>query len=145
VRNVEETQESAGGRAGKFLSITVVTVGIGQSLILILYVGFDLSPIVSNALAAVAVAAIGFVLSVRYVWSSDLDRRYKVEIPAFIALSICGLVLSSVAVSVMAEAIDSPLAVNLASASAYGLLWIVRFFMLDRFIFGATAAAGSTK
>ena len=145
MRNVEETQESAGGRAGKFLSITVVTVGIGQSLILILYVGFDLSPIVSNALAAVAVAAIGFVLSVRYVWSSDLDRRYKVEIPAFIALSICGLVLSSVAVSVMAEAIDSPLAVNLASASAYGLLWIVRFFMLDRFIFGATAAAGSTK
>lgn len=124
-------------RFGRYASITVVTAATGQVSIAVLHWVLGVPPIAANALATVLVALIAFSLSIRYIWSSDPARRYRVEMPTFFATSLMGLALSTLVVAIVSGQTDAPWAVNLASLGSYGVLWIARFVVLDRLVFGA--------
>ena len=58
------------------------------------------------------------------------------EIAPFWILAFAGLALSTVTVGVVDGIFGGTLSVQLANASAFGALWIVRFLVLDRLLWG---------
>jgi putative flippase GtrA len=107
---------------------------------------------VSAGWANVVATAVGtvpsFELNRRWVWGKQGRRSLSGEIGPFCVLSFSGLALSTLAVSMTGRwATDVGLSigarsalVDLANLSAFGLVWIVQFLVLDRILFGGRRA-----
>lgn len=124
-------------RAVRFLGVTLVTAGLGQSLILLFFAGFEWPALVANAAAVVIVGVVGFYLSLRFVWTNSDESARTLQMGAFMLMTGLGLVISTVTVSLVTERIDHVLAANIGSFLGYGVAWLMRFAVLDRVIFRA--------
>lgn len=122
-------------RALRFVGVTVVTALLGQFLIFTFFVGLRWPALVSNAVAVAVVAAVGFVLSIRFVWTEADEQARTGQAAAFMASSFLGLLISSICVAVVTTATPHPLGANLGSFVGYGIAWGIRFLLLDRVVF----------
>jgi putative flippase GtrA len=103
----------------------------------------------ANIVATAAGTVPSFELNRRWVWGKRGQRSLLKEIGPFCALSALGLLLSTVAVSVLTDwaikfgygpAVQSVVA-DAANLMAFGSLWIVQFVVLDRVLFRAEVDA----
>lgn len=124
----------------RFLGVTVVTAGLGQTLILLFYGGFDWPPLLANAVAVSLVGVVGFVLSLRFVWTESDETARGMQMTVFMAMTLLGLVISSITVQFVTQRLEHVLAANLGSFAGYGVAWLLRFAVLDRVVFGAAQA-----
>ncbi len=121
-------------RAVRFFLSTGAAAVVGQ---LVLFVLFELAgwhAIPANAVAVGIGTALAFVLSVRYVWSTAASSR-RSQMIVFASLSILGLVVSTVLAGITSRVWDHALAANVGSTAGFGLVWIVRFLILDQTVF----------
>lgn len=99
----------------------------------------------ANVIATAVGTVPSFELNRRWVWRKTGRRSVRREIGPFCLLTLTGLVLSTVAVSVVAhwataagfDARLRTLLVELANVGAFGSLWIAQFLILDRLTFRA--------
>jgi putative flippase GtrA len=96
-------------------------------------------------IAATAIGTVpSFELNRRWVWGRTDQRSLLRQVVPFCALSLAGLVVSTVAVGVVANLtsdwsrLDRTLAVEFANLAAYGSLWIVQYQLLNRFLFAGS-------
>jgi putative flippase GtrA len=100
----------------------------------------------SNVVATAVGTVPSFELNRRWVWSNDGRRSLFNQVVPFVALSFAGLVISTVAVGVVAGRTagwghwSRTVAVLAANVAAYGALWVVQYQLLDRFLFRSDAA-----
>ncbi len=120
--------------------MTVITAGLGQFLILLFFAGFGWPAVVANAVAVLIVAIVGFILSLKFVWVGSDPSARTMQIGAFFAMSVLGLLVSTATVRFVTERVDHVLAANVGSFLGYGIAWLMRFFVLDRVIFRAQAS-----
>ena len=113
---------------------------LGQVLIFLFFAGFGWPALVANAVAVLMVAVVGFTLSVRFVWVDSDPSERTLQVTVFVAMSVLGLLASSAAVQFVSVRIDHVLAANLGSFLGYGVAWLVRFLVLDRFVFAQPAS-----
>ena len=100
-----------------------------------------IDPVQSNLLSTSGNTALVFVASRRWVWNVDSRISLRREVVPFAVLAGVGLALSTILVWITAETIGEGLWVNAANLTAFGVVWLVRFFVLDRWIYGSRAAA----
>lgn len=127
--------QPARSRATRFLGTTVVTASLGQVLILVFYRGFGWPALFANAVAVIVVAIVGFLLSIRFVWTDSRDDSRRSQMAAYLVISLIGLVISTLTVKFVTERVDQWFAANAGSFLGYGLAWMLRFLVLDRFVF----------
>ena len=125
------------GRYVRYGAVSALTVPMGQALILLFTFGFDLSGVQANVFAVTIVAVPAFFLYRRWVWSADGVISFWGEVMPFWAMAFLGLVVSTVVVAWAVEQWDSKLVVNVANLVGYGFVWVAKFLVLDRFMFGA--------
>lgn len=95
----------------------------------------------ANVIATAVGTAPSFELNRRWVWSDDGRRSLVRQVMPFCALSFTGLVVSTLAVGVVAGHTagwghwSRTAAVLGANLTAYGTLWVIQFQLLDRFLF----------
>ncbi len=95
----------------------------------------------ANLAATAAGTLPSYELNRRWVWSRRDKRSIGRQIIPFCALSLAGLLLSTITVTVAAaltvrsDRLVHTAAVQLASLFAYGSLWVVQFIVLDRVLF----------
>ena len=95
----------------------------------------------SNVIATAVGTVPSFELNRRWVWSSDGRRSLARQVLPFCALSFAGLVVSTLAVGVVAGHASAwghwarTVAVLGANLAAYGTLWVVQYQLLDRYLF----------
>ena len=82
-----------------------------------------------------------FELNRRWVWRKRGRRSLRSEVVPFVALTAAGLLLSTIGVAI-ASAITArdatstrTLVIEAANISAYGIVWLVQFAILDRVLF----------
>lgn len=113
-------------------SLTILGVLVGL---------FGVDAVLANVLATAVGTVPSFELNRRWVWFDQSQRSVLRQITPFCTLSFAGLVISTLTVRVVsARTIDlsrgwHTLAVEAANVSAYGALWVVQFFLLDRVLF----------
>jgi putative flippase GtrA len=116
-------------------------------LILGLLVLLGWPAVVANVVATAVGTVPSFELNRRWVWAQDGRRSLVRQALPFCLLSFAGLVLSSVAVHIAADAtvgssrLVRTAAVESANVGTYGALWVIQFFLCDRILFRARQAA----
>lgn len=123
----------------RYIGVTCVNVLVGQTLLYVLHTVADWPGIAANALAVTISSIPAYLLSRHYVWEQPRGgHSVGAEIAPFWILAFAGLALSTLTVGVVDNIFGGTLSVQLANASAFGALWIVRFLVLDRLLWGRT-------
>lgn len=128
----------------RYSMVSVINVVVGQALLFVLVRLFTWSTDWSNGVAwtvanivAVSLGALpAYYLNRIWVWGKRGRSHLTREILSFWGFAFAGLVLSTVAVNIAANFTDVKIVANLANITAFGLLWVVKFFVLDSMVFG---------
>lgn len=134
-----------GQKIRRYLGVTVVNVLIGQTILLFFQVVLDWPGVAANVAAVTISTVPAYLLSRAYVWQKQGAHSMSAEIAPFWAMAFVGLLLSTLFVAIVESVSDTTLGVQIANAAAFGLLWIVKFFVLERIMWSGDVEAGAPQ
>jgi putative flippase GtrA len=130
-------------RMSRCLVVSVGTTLLSAAVLVALALGAGVPAGPANVIAVCCGIAPSYFANRHWVWGrsgrSDLAR----EMAPFWALSLAGLVASTIAVSLVSSAVAHwsasarALALPVANLSVFGALWLVQFALLDKVLFKA--------
>ncbi|MGH9048077.1 MAG: GtrA family protein [Acidimicrobiales bacterium] len=129
----------------KYASVSAISTVSSLAILGVLVAVFGLSGVWSNVIATAVGTVPSFELNRRWVWSKRSGPRRPGQIAAFCLLSLAGLVCSTIAVHLASDVsslsgrLVHTVAIEAANVAAYGLLWVIQFFLCDRVLFGPIA------
>lgn len=91
----------------------------------------------ANVFAACLMSVPAYLLSRAWVWEVDGRHDMRRQVLPFWAITLAGLVVSTLMAALADRAFGAGLAVNLASLVGYFIVWVAKFFLLDRLFGGA--------
>ena len=127
----------------RYAAVSGIATATSLTVLGVLVATRTLTPGWAN-LAATAVGTIpSFELNRRWVWGKTGQRSVGAEVVPFCLLSAAGLGLSTLTVTLAGRWADHAglatstrtLAVQAASLTAFGILWLLQFAILDRVLF----------
>ena len=134
-------------RLVKFAAVSAIAVVISQSTLLITFGLFHWPARSANLTAFVMSTIPSFELNRRWTWRRSGRTHLRRELAPFWILAIIGLAASDQATRFAARASEDlgsrplrTLVVMLASLTTYGVLWLVKFGLLDRLVWSDRAA-----
>lgn len=129
----------------KYSAVSVVGVAITQILIVILHAGMGVSSVWTNIWAIGLSALPAYFLNRAWVWGKHGKSHVTKEIIPFWAFAFAGLVLSTIIVALITgnpapgqkASAGETVRIMIGNIAGFGLLWIARFLVLDRLLFGS--------
>lgn len=85
----------------------------------------------ANVFAAMIAVIPAYLLSRYWVWQVTGAPDVRNEVVPFWVIAAVGLVVSTVAAEVADREFDSPLLISVASLSAYFVVWVIKFIVLN--------------
>ena len=98
--------------------------------------GFDWSFVTANLVAVSIMAFPAYLMNRYWVWGKKDKNRFTTEVLPFWIITLIGLALSTICAHYADQWFDSDLAVNVANAVGFGMVWVFKFLFLDRVMFG---------
>ncbi len=134
-----------GTKMVRYSLVSVVALGISQVVLFLTFaVGHLWSAATCNVVAAVVATPPSYYLNRRWAWGKTGRSHLMKEVVPFWVLAFLGLGFSTWAVDV-AEHYGREIStahigiiVNAASAAAYGVVWLIKFMIFNRLMFGVT-------
>ena len=125
----------------KFAAVTGGSVVLGQLIFAGLLYGLEW-PYVRSNITSVAIMVMPNYLANRYwVWGKKSKNNFKTEVLPFWTMAFIGFVFSTAAVW-FADLQGWPRwAALVSNLLAYGVVWVFKFFVMEKFLFGAENAA----
>ena len=123
-------------KAMKYSAVSIIAVPITQVILLITHYGLEWSGVVSNLIAVGVTAVPAYVLNRYWVWGKRDKNNFVTEILPFWGMTLLGLVISTIFVAFAESHFNSPIMVNVANAFGFGCVWLLKFFVLDKAMFG---------
>jgi len=125
----------------RFGAVSAFNVLFGQILLFATQVAMGLSPVPANVFSVTVGTVPAYFLSRHWVWNRRGNHRIMKEVIPFWALALLGFALSTAAVWFVDTRWDPvPLVINLTNLAAFGLIWMAKFFVLDRVLFNTEEA-----
>jgi putative flippase GtrA len=131
-----------GKKARRFVIVSLFNVAFGQSLLVLAYSALGWSFVTSNIFAVAVSAGPAYVLARYWVWEKTSKNHVVKEVAPFWGLAFLGLVVSTFAAGVAGRYSDAQIVLNLVNLVAFGIIWVFKFFILDRFMFGTPRQPG---
>ena len=134
--SLRQTRSRHGAKLLRFGAVSTFNVVFGQGLLFAAQTVFGWSAVASNVFSVGVSAGPAYLLSRYWVWQKRGKNRLMREVVPFWSLVFLGFALSTVAVWFVARQWDPhPLVINLTNLTAFGVVWISKFFILDRVLF----------
>lgn len=122
----------------RFGAVSAFNVVLGQILLYGAQVVLNLEPVVANIFSVSLGTIPAYLLSRYWVWNKRGKNHWMREVLPFWVLALIGFALSTGAVWFVDSRWDpSPIMINLTSLAAFGVVWVAKFFILDRYLFKA--------
>jgi putative flippase GtrA len=125
----------------KYSLVSVFNVAFGQTL-LFGFIHFNITPWVANVLAVSISAVPAYYMSRAWIWGKRGKSEFKKEVVPFCIFVLLGLLLSTGTVYLTTKWFPVPadasalspvkLLPNIANIAAFGILWVIRFFWMDK-------------
>lgn len=125
----------------RYAAVSGVATTISQIVLATLVATRATGAVTANVIATMVGTVPSFELNRRWVWGKRGRRSLSAEVVPFAIISAAGLALSSLAVAIASHAVDGfattsrTLIIQLSSLTAFGIVWLVQFVMLDRVLF----------
>ena len=120
----------------RYCGTSAVGVMLGQTILRVCYDLLGWSGLVSNLVAFVIANIPVYYLYRGWVWDHDGPTRWAREVLPFWLVSLAGLALSSLTVGLVDQATDNGWFITAASVGAFGTVWLVKYAVCDRYLFG---------
>lgn len=120
----------------RYCGTSAVGVVLGQTILRVCYDLFGWSGLVSNLVAFVIANIPVYFLYQRWVWDRSGPTRWGRVVLPFWLVSLAGLALSSLAVGLVDAATDNGWFITAASVGAFGIVWLLKYAVCDRYLFG---------
>jgi putative flippase GtrA len=132
----------------RYAAVSGIATGVSQCVLAVLVATRATGAVTANIIATMVGTIPSFEFNRRWVWGKTGRRSMSTEVVPFAAISATGLALSSLAVAIAsrwadAVALDTTwrtLTVQVANLSAFGVVWIAQFFLLDKVLFRSRKA-----
>lgn len=120
---------------GRFAAVSLASLVTGHLLLYGIHVWMGVAPVPSNLSSTTINTALVFYANRRWVWNVTSAVEFRREVVPFVSLAVLGLAVSTVLVWATAALVGEGLWVNLANLVGFGLVWLSRFFLLDRWVY----------
>jgi putative flippase GtrA len=129
----------------KFGAVSVISTVIAQTVLLLTFdVGHIASAMVCNVIATAVATVPAYWLNRTWTWGKRGKSHLWREVAPFWIIAFIGLVLSTVAVGVAAHNANrlsssqevKDLFVHCANFITYGIIWVARYSIFNKFMFG---------
>jgi putative flippase GtrA len=121
-----------GRKLFRYCGVSAFNLCFGQALLQLFYTGLDWPAWGANVAAVGISAGPAYLLSRHWVWGQTGAHSVRDEIAPFWGLALLGLLASTIAVDVAADRWESGLAVSAANIGAFGIVWVFKFFVLEK-------------
>ncbi len=138
---VKQILNEHGAKLLRYAGVSVIGVVAGQTLLFVFYQVFGWPALAANSLAVALATIPSYLLNRAWVWRKAGSHSFGAEILPFWGMAFLGLVLSNVLVHLVEQRWESWVLINLANLSAFGVLWVVKYVVLDRVLFAAESEA----
>ena len=125
----------------RYAAVSVVSVTVAQTVLATLVATRATNAVAANVIATIVATIPSFELNRRWVWRKQGRRSLGGEVVPFVLVTAAGLALSSVSVALVSRYVEDwsttgrTLSIQFASLSAFGTVWVLQFFLLDRILF----------
>jgi putative flippase GtrA len=122
-------------RLWRFGAVSGMNIVITQTLLISIYAFTSAGAVVANVVAVGLSSIPAYLVNRRWVWGRRGNHSVTREIIPFWVYTFAGLALSTVAVAAVEARWESAVAVSLANITAFGVIWLSKFFLLDTWTF----------
>jgi putative flippase GtrA len=132
------------GKLWRYASVSVISTALTNALLFIFYDAANVgSAMECNVLATTIVTFPAYYLNRNWTWRKSGKSHLWREVVPFWAIAFVSLVISTVAVGITAHNADHithsklyrSLLINAANFVTYGLIWIVKFVLFNKYMF----------
>lgn len=127
-------------RMVKYVAASAVGVVTGSTLLLFFLEVVGLEPVPANVLAVTLSSIPAYLINRAWVWNKKTGHDFKREIVPFWTLAFLGLLLSSLLVNYVTDHTDNSVLILMANWGGFAILWVAKFFILDKILFGPGGA-----
>lgn len=120
----------------RYSAVSFIAVPMTQIILLVFQYGLGWNGLEANTMAVAVTVVPVYVLNRYWVWGKRDKNNFVTEILPFWGMTLLGLVISTLCVAYADSHFESPLMVNLANAFGFGMVWLLKFFVLDKAMFG---------
>jgi len=132
-------RSDAGRRAIRYSATSAVGV-VGTQFIFQLLLFTDLQHEAANFLATSLMAVPAFLLNKHWVWGKSGKAHMRKEVIPFWLFTAAGWMLSTLLVFFVSDWTEGDryqrIVLGLASVGGFAVLWVVKYFFLDKVMFG---------
>lgn len=121
----------------KYSAVSAIAVACSQVILWTAHAVLDWRPVVSNVTAVAISSVPSYLLNRAWVWNKRGSHSFLREVVPFWVFAFIGLGLSVLFVFVAARWSDATIVLSLANLSAFGILWVGRYVVLDQLLFKA--------
>lgn len=115
--------------------VSAATLVTGQLILYLMHSVVGVAPVPANIASTVANTTLVLAANRRWVWRVNGTVAVRGELIPFAAIAAAGLLVSTILVAVVANLIGEGLWVNAANMTGFALLWVLRFVLIDRYIY----------
>ncbi len=137
----------AGMKWVRFGSVSAVAIVVSIATFSLTFYSLH-RELLAQTIATIVSTIPAYFLSRRWVWSVDGKSDFRKEIVPFWVLSLLQFVLSLIIIGIAGRFIKTrieshavkTLVLNLVNLATYGVMWVGKFFFLNKILFGRKAA-----
>lgn len=119
----------------RFAMVSGFTVPLGMFL-LWLFLQTSLDEVAANICAVTLSTIPNYILNRYWVWNKRSRNSLRGEVLPFWIMAFAGLVLSSLLVAIARVFTNLDIVFLAMNFFAFGVLWLVKFFVLEQYLFG---------
>lgn len=124
----------------KYSAASVAGVVTSQTVLIFCVVVLSIAAAWANVIAVVVGALPNYLINRAWTFNKRGAHSLTREVLPFWGMAILGLILSTVAVAWADEQFDGNiLALMAANTGSFGVLWVARYFILDKLLFAPLA------
>lgn len=125
-----------GAKLIRFGAVSAFNVVFGQSVLFAAQTVLGWSAVASNVFSVSLGVIPAYFLSRYWVWQKRGRNHFMREVVPFWSLTLLGFAFSTAAVWYVERQWDPhPLVINLTNLTAFGVVWVSKFVILDRVLF----------
>lgn len=127
------------GKIIRFAAVSAITVPLGLALLWIFLEVAEWRPLVANLVAVVIATIPNYLLNRYWVWNKRGKNSVTRELAPYWIMAVLGALLSSLLIWIADQFTDATLVFLAANFIAFGVVWVLKFFVLEKYLFGAEA------
>jgi putative flippase GtrA len=126
-----------GRKAAKYSMVSVVAVACSQTILIVCSSLLDWGFVASNVTAVTVSSVPSYLLNRAWVWRRTGSHDVLREVVPFWVFAFIGLGFSTLLVHLADDHSDSTFMLMLANLTAFGILWVAKYLVLDQVLFNA--------